>query len=203
MSDMDLKPNSHKYKEEQERKEKARAQKVVKGTAKTKPKSKVHKFTDTFLSEDVDSVKDYVVSDVMIPAFKKLVSDIVRDGIDMLLYGDSGRRKDSRSSDYVSYSRYYDRRDDRDRRSEPRARTRFDYNDIIFETRGDAERVRSSMLDIIDTYEFATVADLYDLSELDAPYTSNKYGWTSLRSAETVRGRDGYLLKLPKALPID
>lgn len=201
MSDMDLKPNSHKYKEEQQTQEK-RVLKVVKGSTKTKPKSKVHKFTDTFLSEDIDSVKDYVVSDVMIPAFKKLVSDIIRDGIDMLLYGESGRRKDGRdSSDYVSYSRYYDRKDDR--RSEPRARTRFDYNDIIFETRGDAERVRSQMMDIIDTYGFVTVADLYDLSDLDAPYTSNKYGWTSLRSAESVRGRDGYLLKLPKASLID
>lgn len=201
MSDMDLKPNSHKYKEEQQNQEN-RVQKVVKGSTKTKPKSKVHKFTDTFLSEDVDSVKEYVVSNIMIPAFKKLVSDIVRDGIDMLLYGESGRRKDGcGNSDYVSYSRYYDRKDDR--HSEPRARTRFDYNDIIFETRGDAERVRSQMMDIIDTYGFVTVADLYDLSDLDAPYTSNKYGWRSLRSAESVRGRDGYLLKLPKALPID
>lgn len=202
MSEMDLKPNSHKYKEEQQRKEKVRAQKVVKGAAKTKPKTGISKFTDAFISEDASSVKEYVISDVMIPAFKKLVSDIVRDGIDMLLYGESRDRKgSSRSSDYVSYSRYYDKRDDR--RSEPRARTRFDYNDIIFETRGDAERVRSQMMDIIDTYGFVTVADLYDLSDLEAPYTSNKYGWTSLRSAESVRGRDGYLLKLPKALPID
>ena len=59
------------------------------------------------------------------------------------------------------------------------------------------------MVDLIDTYGFVTVADMYDMAGLQAPYTSNKYGWTNIRTAETVRGRDGYMLKLPKAMPID
>ena len=41
------------------------------------------------------------------------------------------------------------------------------------------------------------------MADLTSPYTSNKYGWTNIRSAEAVRVRDGYILKLPKAMPID
>jgi hypothetical protein len=34
-------------------------------------------------------------------------------------------------------------------------------------------------------------------------YTDNKYGWTDIRSASVNRTRDGYALKLPKALPLN
>ena len=64
--------------------------------------------------------------------------------------------------------------------------------------------VREQMLDIIERYGFVTVADVYDMADLTAPYTSNKYGWTNIRNAETMRLRDGgFVLKLPKAMPID
>ena len=67
-----------------------------------------------------------------------------------------------------------------------------------------SEMVREQMLDIIERYGFVTVADVYDMADLTAPYTSNKYGWTNIRNAETMRLRDGgFVLKLPKAMPID
>ena len=64
-------------------------------------------------------------------------------------------------------------------------------------------RIKDEMVEIIDQYGFVTVADMYDMADLPAPYTSSKYGWTNIRTAETIRGRDGYVLKLPKAMPID
>jgi len=49
-----------------------------------------------------------------------------------------------------------------------------------------------------------SVADLYELVGIQGSYTDNKYGWTkNIRNASVVRVRDGYLLKLPKALPFD
>ena len=59
------------------------------------------------------------------------------------------------------------------------------------------------MNEIVETYGLVKVADLYDLVGLTCNYTDNKYGWTSLRTADIVRVRDGYTLKLPKAMPID
>jgi hypothetical protein len=49
-----------------------------------------------------------------------------------------------------------------------------------------------------------TVADMYDMADSTAPYTSNRYGWTSLRTAEVKRVQGGYyIIDLPKAAPID
>ena len=59
------------------------------------------------------------------------------------------------------------------------------------------------MNELIDNYGMATVADFYDLAGLTGEYTSNNYGWTNIRSAEVVRARDGYIIKMPKAMPID
>ena len=103
----------------------------------------------------------------------------------------------------ITYRNYYDSpRNSMPSRNEPQ-RSRFDYDDIVFESRGEAELVREQMVDMIERYGFVTVADMYDMADLTSPYTSNKYGWTNIRSAEAVRVRDGYILKLPKAMPID
>ena len=60
------------------------------------------------------------------------------------------------------------------------------------------------MNEIIEEYDgIVTVADLYDLVGITDKYTDHKYGWTNLRNAKVERVRDGYMLKLPKVLPID
>lgn len=201
----DYKSNSHRSKEEKkEVVDDKKVPVVVSGKVKTKKKNDIRKFADVFISEDVTNVKSYVLMDVLVPAVKKAISDIVRDGIDMVLYGESGKRKNgSSSSSYVSYRNYSDRRDDRRDRDDSRRKTRLDYEELIFESRGEAEAVREQMDDMIDRYGIVTIADMYDMADMSAPYTSNKYGWTNIRTAEPVRTRDGYILKLPKAMPID
>lgn len=203
MSEIGYKPNSHKFKEEQKESsdDRKKLEKVVKGNVKTRKKSSIRKFADDFIAEDAKNIKSYVVIDVLIPAIKKAVSDIVTNGIDMILYGESGSNKKRSNSSYVSYRDYSDRRDDRHR--DNRTRTGYGYDDLILDTRGEAEEVLSRMDELIETYGVATVADLYDLVGKSCNYTDNKYGWTNIRNSEAVRVRDGYLLKLPKALPIN
>ena len=189
--------NSHKAREEVAEK---KVEKVVSGKTSTKKKSGIRKLSDTFLSEDVSNVKSYIFSEVLLPAAKKLVSDIVTNGIDMLLYGEIKNKKGNSSK--VSYSRYYDDRS-RDYRS-PVVRNNFDYDEIIFETRGDAEAVLDAMYDILNQYKVVSVAELYDLASITTHnYTCNNYGWIDLRGSSVVRVRDGYILKLPRALAID
>lgn len=199
-------PNSHRSKEAKtsEPTREKKVEKVVSGAVKTRD-NKGRKFADIFISEDASNVKSYIFMDVLVPAIKKAISDIVTDGIDMILYGGSGRGNRSRNeTSRVSYRSYYDdRRNDRRDTSGGYGRGRFDYDDIVYETRGEAEKVRLQMMDVIDRYGFVTVGDMYDLSGLTPPYTANSYGWTSIRNSEPVHVRDGYVLRLPKASPID
>ena len=189
--------NSHKAREEVAEK---KVEKVVSGKTSTKKKSGIRKLSDTFLSEDVSNVKSYIFSEVLLPAAKKLVSDIVTNGTNMLLYGEIKNKKGNSSK--VSYSRYYDDRS-RDYRS-PVVRNNFDYDEIIFETRGDEEAVLDAMYDILNQYKVVSVAELYDLASITTHnYTCNNYGWIDLRGSSVVRVRDGYILKLPRALAID
>lgn len=203
MSEFDYKPNSHKAKAERSTEERKPIEKVVRGTVKTKPKSSLSKFTGGFISDEASNLKRYAVEEVLIPSLKKAISDIVKDGIDMIMYGETrGRRSSSSSSSYVSY-RDYSRRDD-DRRDRTVSRTRSGYtpDDIVLETRGEAEDVLTRMDELIETYGCVSVADLYDLIGKTCQYTDNKYGWINIRNAEPVRVKDGWLLKLPKATPI-
>lgn len=200
----DYKPNSHRFKEEQKAStiETKKVEKVVAKTAKTKKKSELTKLKDVFISEDVSNVKTYIISDVLIPAAKKAIYDIITNGIDMILYGGSGRSKSKSNVDKVSYRSYYETPKDRFGSNSVNITRGFEYDDIIFESRGEAEAVRTQMNEIIDQYGVVTVADLYEMADLTAPYTSNKYGWTSIRNADIGRVRDGYVLKLSRAMPI-
>lgn len=182
--------------------EKKKVEKVISGTAKSKKKSEIKKFTDVFLSEDINNVKSYIFMDVLIPAAKKAVSDIVTNGIDMLLYGSTSNRKKG-TADKISYNRYYDRLADRRDYQTNRTRTGYSYDDIILDNRGEAEEVLSRMDELISEYGMVSVADLYDLVGITGNYTDNKYGWMDIRSASVVRIRDGYMIKMPRALPLN
>lgn len=189
----EFKSNSHKSKELAQKK----VEKVVTGNVRTKKKSDIQKFASIFVPEDVNSVKDYILMDVIVPLIKKAISDTV----EVILY--PGGKKGSSNASKISYREYYDRDRRRDY-STSRVRSGYDFDDIIFDTRGEAEQVLSSMDDLIDVYGTVSVADLYDLAGITGRnYTDNKYGWTDIRTARVVRVREGYTLELPRALPLN
>lgn len=207
MSEPVYPPNSRKYREEQKNAavaEEKRVQKVIKSPVKTK-KNEARKFADIFISEDISNVRNYIFMDVLVPAIKKAIYDIVTNGIDMFLYGGSGRGKSTTSGSKVSYTSYYDRKNSAPVHTSDvnKNRNGFEYEDIVFNNRGEAETVKQEMQAAIGRYGFVTVADLYDMVDLPAPFTSQKYGWMDVGNAEAMRVRDGYVLKLPKAVPID
>jgi len=198
MSDMNYVPNSHKSKAEAA--EKRVAKPIVAG--KVKKKNELQKFTDAFISEDAVNVKSYIVTDVLIPAVKKLLTDIVKDGIDMVLYGEVRGSSKRPTADRVSYNKYYGRDDDRFASSN-RTRSGYSYDDVSVDTRGEAEAVRAALDDIVDQYGQVRVADLYDLVGISGDYTDNDYGWFNVRNVEIIRTRDGrYALKMPRAVPL-
>lgn len=195
-------PNSRKFKEEQKEK---KTDSVVTGSVRLKKKSEFGKLRDIFISEDVSNVKSYILMDVLVPAIKKAVDDIVTNGIHMILYGGRGQTKSTSPASKVSYRSFYD--------SNPRPvssyntpipRDVFDYENIIFETRGDAEAVLDAMNDIISQFRKVSVADLFDLANAPtANYTAYKYGWTDIFGCKPIRIGEGYILKLPRPIPID
>jgi hypothetical protein len=201
----EYKSNSNKSRDgEIEQIPEKRIEPVISGTAVTQKKTGFGKFAESMIAEDVSNVGSFILTDVLIPAFKKTIVDIVTNGIDMLMYGKTSSKSNSGLSrlTYSGSGNYYNYA----RASEPvkTSVSTFDYDNIIFENRGDAEAVLESMDEAIDVYGVVSVGDLYELANLPSPnYTVNKYGWTNIRSAQVIRVRDGYMLKMPKAMPIN
>lgn len=201
----DYKSNSHRSKEEAVASKERKIERVVSSPVRTKQKTGARKLADLFLPEDVDSMKSYVVQGILIPAGKKIFSEI----IDTFLYGSSGNSKRNTPASKVSYRSYYERPNDRNDRREPVSprpkSTGFRYDEVVFDNRGDAEDVLTSMEEVIATYGMVSVGDFYDMVGItDDNYTNHKYGWVNLHTASIVRlPRDGFMIKLPKALPLD
>lgn len=189
-----------------------KVKKVTTGIVLKKKKNFLNSFTQTFFGDDAKNVASYVLWDVLIPAAKNTISEMVSTGIEMLLFGEEKGSRTRRDKDrsYVSYSNYYKDRDrGRDRgirtsdRFDNRSRAQHNFDDVIIGTRSEAENVLSLLVEQIDQYDMATVADFYDLVGISTDFSDNKYGWTNLNRAEVVHTRDGYIIRLPRPYPLD
>lgn len=167
-------------------------------------------------AETTRAIAEYVIWEVLVPAVKTALSDIVTNGMDIALYGaDSSRARHTSSSrlrrdrdrTFVSYSDYYDRdkrrRDRPERERESLFAPRHRFEEIIYESRSDAEEVLSTLIELIDQYEIATVADLLDASGTSSQYTDRNYGWDSLNKAYVRPVRGGFIIELPKPILIE
>lgn len=177
-----------------------KVEQIVTGTVIRQKKTLGQKFSEAFLGDDTRSVGDYILHDVLIPAMKATLSDMVGGGIEMLLFGERRSRSTiyrDRDRSYVPYNKVS--RSIRDDREPVRVnRSRSDLDDIIIETRGEAEDVLSNLVDLIERYDVVSIADYYDMVGIESNFTDNKYGWTNLRDASVERVRRGYCIRLPR-----
>lgn len=205
----DLEPNSHKYKEEkievaEEKPKREKLKPVIKkdNIVSTK-KTLSEKFVDTFIQEDVNTVKKYVIDDVVIPGFKNLVLDC----LSMFFFKESydGRRRGRDDDDYYDYSVRYKsgkkkkkkkRRDDDDYDDEEKT---TDYHHIVLKHREDAEEVCKELRRRIKKYDKASVADLFDLIGKTGNYTDNNWGWTDKDDIGIRRVSNGFLIDVTEA----
>lgn len=183
-------------------------QKAIRGTAVIRKKPLTKRLAELFGAESGQNIFDYLVGDILIPAAKNTLSDFVSEGVDMALGIDTRRRRRDPRDRYgrVDYGSSYrsDRDRDRDRRRDGRDRDRRDYTpstyeDIVFETRADANRAIESLCDVIESYGQASIGDLFDAAGISGgDYTDRRWGWTNISSARITPVRGGYVLDLPK-----
>ena len=184
----DFKPNSNKSKEI--------AKKVLKGTVKRK--GEISKLVDIFITKDMNSVRDYVVHDILIPEIKKVIEDIVVNSVGMILHGSDSVQRRKPSNDN-SYRNYYDKKDRPIQKNRSRS-----YEEATFNTRTEANEVIDRMDELIDRYGFVRVSEFNELAGITGNYTDTKYGWTDIHTANVIRTREGYyIIKLPRSLPIN
>jgi hypothetical protein len=75
--------------------------------------------------------------------------------------------------------------------------------DIVLATEADAEEVLERLFQMIVKYDVASVGDLYDAVGLNGTYEDTKWGWANLAGSGVSRVRSGYMLVLPKPVPVE
>jgi hypothetical protein len=177
-------------------------EKVISGEIVKKKKSSA--IASEFVKEEPSYVRDYILGEIILPAVKNTIADIVKNATDLFLFGEvSGNRS---RNDRTGYSRRS--RDDRDF-DRPRDRRRYserrydDFSDIVMTSRADATMVLNDLRDQIEDYGYATVANFYELVGEDSGHNDVKYGWESLDRAYVESVRGGYIIVFPRARYLD
>lgn len=154
------------------------------------------------LASDPGDIRNRVVGDVVIPAVKEMVRKGFMTVLDLALYGEV--RGDSRKPGGMRtpYNSMYER-DGRPSGRRPMARQAFNFDDIVFDDRDDAQAVLDNLVDYTVEYGMSSVADFYELCGLPTQHTDNKYGWEDLRGANVMLVRDGYIVNLPKPVLLE
>lgn len=213
----ELPSNSHRSKPRREDPAKKRVEPVIQGEVIQRKKSVFKRIGESFFASRADTVGEAIVWDLLIPAAKDTVSDMASSFVDRMLFGDSRLSAGRRSTrgghgSYggpINYSRGINHGSQMiDRRSESRAISIRGnrgpaLDEIVLNTRVEAEMVLDGLAELIIEYNAATVADLYGLLGKTGSFTDDKWGWTDIHEAGVQKVYDGYLLLLPRPEPLD
>ncbi len=177
---------------------------------KVRKQGLIRKFTRYIIEDTVESARERTLADIVIPGIKTLLFDTATEVLDLMLFGGTGdtirssrRRSDSRREGRTSYSRFYDERGRKSSQRESYRDLPNDPDDIILNTRREAQNALEELDYMIHKYGQASIADYYDIVGITSEFTDNKYGWTSLRGASIRPIRDGFLIVLPRTQVLD
>ena len=207
---LDLPSNSHKSKGTDKSNKtitKPPMKKVTTGNVTVRKPRFGSKALAVFGGATLAVVTEYVVNDILIPEAKNILSEVIRGGSDMILYGEQqagrSRLRNNQGNSFISYNKgsQSNRRAPRD--TKMLGRTVHNFDDILFDTKGDAEEALKMLRERINEYAETTVADLYELAGITGSFADHKYGWDDLSTARTARDRSGgYLILFPKTIPL-
>lgn len=197
--------------------EEERLQSVVSGTVIQRKTPIGRKLKNAFFNKNIMA---HVWGEILLPSIRDTLFDSFSTAAEYGIYGDTrgGRRPRGGGIGgallgHVAYNQMSSRGptarqvDPRTREAASRApgpRVVHDFREIIIPTRHEARDVLNQMELRIARYQVVTVADLYDLCNVDRNYTDRYWGWTDLTEARIQSvGREGFLLDLPRPEPLD
>lgn len=176
-------------------------------SVKVRKKPLGSKIAETFTGDDVNTVGEYIIFDVMLPAFKNLLFDVVSEGSRRMLFGATGGGRTVASASrggQVAYNRISAKGSGVIANNTPHtmsraARATHDFRELVFDTRGEAEVILEKLRDAIAEYDNVTVADMYECVEITAGFTDHNWGWigNDLNQARVKPVSAGYLLDMP------
>lgn len=200
--------NSHISKEVAVPKSESRekAEKAIQGSATIMKQPWYKRLGRSMIADDSSTIGEYIMFDIVVPAAKNLLREIVVGGMDRTLFGSSVRTGGSGGrgtpggirQKYNEMTRAQGGYVDPRRQMSQQDRATHNFETILLDTRQDAIEVLNRMIDRIEKYGSASVADLYDYCNITTgDYAAQRWGWTTLLGADVRQYRSHWHLDLP------
>ena len=163
------------------------------------------------LKSQTEELKQHAIEDVILPGLRDAVWDIFTTTLSSLLYGTTGAgpRRQNGSRPFTSSINYastnsYNRmgRPQSSPNKVAKVKPRPE-EELIFACKADAEAALDALRESVASYGVVSVQSLFEMCDRTAPFTSNKYGWMDLEDAYIERVREGYILRMPRSLPLE
>lgn len=184
--------------------------KVVKTSGVVRKPSLGSRMRETFAGEDARSTGSYVFFEVIIPAIKAMAFDTITQGADRILFGgrdvirsgvaNAPRTRTNYNQISTKNANKYPGRDfegNGGREVSRTARSNHRFDEILIDTRGEAEMVLDTMQDLISRFDWVSVPEFYSLVDVTGEFTDEKWGWTNISSAQIRPTRGKYVILLP------
>lgn len=158
-------------------------------------------FDEIFVNSAKD-VGNYVLHDVLIPYFKDTVYNIIMGGLNAFFYngkktigrlGGANKSFSANATADVGIS------------TSVSDQRRFDFVNVAFPTKDDADDALEALQDILDEYPTVSVANFYSIAKVkNDNYMANDWGWRrgALESATVGLTPNGYVITFPKVRPL-
>ena len=186
--------NSHKSKE-------TRPPVVERAATKMKT-SKVLDIVDTFLGDDIETIKKRVMEQIIIPGIKGAVLGTIETIFGMR--GATTKASTINQTPYYTYSTSASRVQNVQDANYVMVNRASDYSDPVVYSVREANDILAEMNEILKQYHFVTIAQLYNACKIPSVYTHNNYGWIDLSNVQIVGLHDGrYRIKMPRPIPIE
>lgn len=195
----DITPNSDAYKAQRERDKAQKRHDREKGdyTITRKQKTFSQKLKEAIFGEDVKNVPEHVFFNIIVPNVVKMFGDSVQGALSMT-FRSLGRSRDRRDDDgpYRNYD-YSRRYRDESRRVSTAANP--DFSSFVFSSSEGVLDKIEVFNDILDEYDYLTVADVKtEIGDSPRP-VDRKWGWKSTRDFEAEPDGEGWILVTPRA----
>lgn len=183
---------------------------VVTGKSKPVPQSMWSKVFVGIKPASGQTMKSFIFDEIVTPLIQRAVVEGITGTINYLVKGDAyADRKDVRQfgKSYINYNGISSGKPSGSAGQYVYSgkSSGMDIENVWFESRVDAQHVLDEMQGVISQYDILTVNGFYDLvgqtSRIDP--SNEKFGWSDLRNAYITASHGGWIIHLPRPMPID
>lgn len=165
------------------------------GIVRARKVSTVKEIFAALFPEGLSGIKEHLIWDLFVPRAQEFMHSSWDDLGNVIFQGNKPR---SQNGSYTSYDTAYRRQNRR-----PVNRAMYDYQEVVWSTRSEAERLLRLLNDILRKYSVVTLLDYNDEVGNETNPGQSNYGWISLNTAHVERTYDGWVVVLPRPVEID